>query len=142
MNKPINDLLQRRLSLLDSAANRPLLAQGLRGIERETLRVNADGKLNVAPHPSALGSALTHPQITTDYSESLLEFITPAESDIAIALDKLDAIHRFAYTELGEQMLWSQSMPCQLPSEDEIPIAWYGTSHIGMIKHVYRRGLA
>ena len=142
MNKPINDLLQRRLSLLDSAVNRPLLAQGLRGIERETLRVNVDGNLNVTPHPRALGSALTHPQITTDYSESLLEFITPAESDIAIALNKLDAIHRFAYTELGTQMLWSQSMPCQLPSEEEIPIAWYGTSHIGMIKHVYRRGLA
>ena len=142
MNTPINDLLQRRLNLLDSATKRPLLAQGLRGIERETLRVNANGHLNVTPHPRALGSALTHPQITTDYSESLLEFITPAEPDIAIALDKLDAIHRFAYTELGNQMLWSQSMPCQLPSEEEIPIAWYGTSHIGMIKHVYRRGLA
>jgi glutamate--cysteine ligase len=142
MNKPISDLLQRRLALIDSAAYRPLLAQGLRGIERETLRVNADGHLNVTPHPPALGSALTHPQITTDYSESLLEFITPAESDIAIALDKLDAIHRFAYTELGDQMLWSQSMPCQLPAEEEIPIAWYGISHIGMIKHVYRRGLA
>ena len=67
---PISDLFQRRLSLLDSSANRPLLAQGLRGIERETLRVNVDGKLNVTPHPRALGSALTHPQLTTDYSES------------------------------------------------------------------------
>ena len=79
MNKPISDLLQRRLSLLDSAAHRPLLAQGLRGIERETLRVNADGKLNVTPHPSALGSALTHPQITTDYSESLLDQVYRAQ---------------------------------------------------------------
>ena len=142
LNKPISDLLHRRLTLLDSAAYRPLLAQGLRGIERETLRVDADGSLNTTPHPRALGSALTHPQITTDYSESLLEFITPAEPDIAVALDKLDAIHRFAYTELGNQMLWSQSMPCHLPPEEEIPIAWYGVSHIGMIKHVYRRGLA
>ncbi len=142
MNKSVSDLLTRRIALLDTATSRPLLAQGLRGIERETLRVNGDGNLNLTPHPRALGSALTNPQITTDYSESLLEFITPAEPDIAIALDKLDAIHRFAYTELGDQMLWSQSMPCKLPSEEEIPIAWYGTSHIGMIKHVYRRGLA
>jgi glutamate--cysteine ligase len=142
LNKPVSDLLKRRLALLASPAHRPLLAKGLRGIERETLRVNADGSLNTSEHPRALGSALTNPQITTDYSESLLEFITPAEPDIAIALEKLDAIHRFAYTELGEQMLWSQSMPCRLPSEAEIPIAWYGTSHIGMIKHVYRRGLA
>lgn len=138
----MSTLLSTRLALLGSAPNRALLAQGLRGIERETLRVDQHGNLVTTEHPRALGSALTHPQITTDYSESLLEFITPAESDIELALEKLDAIHRFAYTELGEQMLWSQSMPCHLPSEEEIPIAWYGHSHIGMIKHVYRRGLA
>jgi glutamate--cysteine ligase len=119
-----------------------LLAQGLRGIERETLRVDRNGILATTPHPPALGSALTHPQITTDYSESLLEFITPPEHDIATALTQLDAIHRFAYSKLGDELLWSQSMPCRLPGEAEIPIAWYGKSHIGMLKHVYRRGLA
>lgn len=138
----MSTLLNRRLALLDSDANRPLLAGGLRGIERETLRVNADGKLALTPHSPALGSALTNPQITTDYSESLLEFITPAEPDIATALEELDNIHRFAYTVMGNEMLWHQSMPCSLPEEKDIPIAWYGNSHIGMIKHVYRRGLA
>ncbi|MFZ6768323.1 glutamate--cysteine ligase [Undibacterium sp. Di26W] len=138
----MSTLLNRRLALLDSEANRPLLAKGLRGIERETLRVHADGKLALTPHPPALGSALTNPQITTDYSESLLEFITPAEPDIATALEELDNIHRFAYTVMGNEMLWHQSMPCTLPEEKDIPIAWYGNSHIGMIKHVYRRGLA
>lgn len=138
----MSTLLNRRLTLLDSDANRPLLAGGLRGIERETLRVHADGKLALTPHSPALGSALTNPQITTDYSESLLEFITPAEPDIATALEELDNIHRFAYTVMGNEMLWHQSMPCTLPEEKDIPIAWYGDSHIGMIKHVYRRGLA
>ena len=138
----MRNLLIRRLALLDTDAHRDLLAQGLRGIERETLRADAHGDLALTPHPRALGSALTHPQITTDYSESLLEFITPAEHDIATALTELDAIHRFVYTELGDEILWSQSMPCRLPDEEAIPIAWYGTSHIGMIKHVYRRGLA
>jgi glutamate--cysteine ligase len=140
----MSDLLNRRLALLSAPAHRPLLAQGLRGIERETLRVKPDGKLAVSLHPRALGSALTNPQITTDYSESLLEFITPPEHDIATALSQLDAIHRFAYTALDREheLLWSQSMPCELPDEAGIPIAWYGTSHIGMLKHVYRRGLA
>lgn len=138
----MSNLLNQRLALLDTETNRPLLAQGLRGIERETLRVHSDGKLALTPHSPALGSALTHPQITTDYSESLLEFITPAEPDIATALEELDNIHRFAYTVLGDEMLWHQSMPCALPEEKDIPIAWYGNSHIGMIKHVYRRGLA
>ena len=138
----MSDLLARRLALLSSAAHRPLLMQGLRGIERETLRVDRHGHLALTPHPRALGAALTHAQITTDYSESLLEFITPAEPDIGIALERLDAIHRYAYTKLGDELLWSQSMPGALPAEAEIPIAWYGSSHIGMLKHVYRRGLA
>ena len=138
----MTNLLNRRLALLQTAPASPLLRCGLRGIERETLRVLPSGQLATTPHPAALGSALTHTQITTDYSESLLEFITPAEHDIATALDQLDAVHRHAVDALGEELLWSQSMPGPLPPEAEIPIAWYGTSHIGMIKHVYRRGLA
>ncbi|MFT5642727.1 MAG: glutamate--cysteine ligase [Janthinobacterium sp.] len=136
------NLLTRRLALLAQDANRPLLAGGLRGIERETLRVDARGYLAASGHPPALGSALTHPQITTDYAESLLEFITPAEPDIEVTLQQLDRIHCYAYSKLGSQLLWSQSMPCHLPSEEEIQIAWYGQSHMGMLKHVYRRGLA
>ncbi|MEB0012335.1 glutamate--cysteine ligase [Glaciimonas sp. Gout2] len=132
----------RRLALLGQEQHRALLGKGLRGIERETLRVNPDGKLALTPHPRALGSALTQPQITTDYSESLLEFITPPENDVAVVMTELEAIHRFAYSQLGDEMLWSDSMPCELPDEEQIPIAWYGTSHIGMLKHVYRRGLA
>ena len=132
----------RRLALLDDDEHRALLGQGLRGIERETLRVDAQGRLARTPHPAALGSALTHPYITTDYAEALLEFITPAEHDIGLALHRLDAIHRYAYSRLGDEMLWSVSMPGELPPEDEIEIAWYGKSNIGMLKHVYRRGLA
>ena len=134
--------LSRRLALLDDDAHRGLLMQGLRGIERETLRIDAHGDLARTPHPERLGAALTHAQITTDYAEALLEFITPAEHDIGLALNRLDAVHRYAYTKLDSEMLWSQSMPCALPPEDEIEIAWYGTSNIGMLKHVYRRGLA
>lgn len=138
----MSNSFSRRLALLADDRHRHLLGQGRRGIERETLRVDLHGDLALTPHPSVLGSALTNEQITTDYSESLLEFITPAEHDIADALDELDRIHRFVNNKLDGELLWSQSMPCRLPSEEEIPIAWYGTSHIGMIKHVYRRGLA
>ena len=138
----MSNQLTRRLALLDDDEHRSLLGQGLRGIERETLRVDRAGRLARTAHPEALGSALTHPQITTDYAEALLEFITPAENDIGTTLHKLDAIHRFAYAHLGDEMLWSESMPCELPPEEEIDIAWYGKSNIGMLKHVYRRGLA
>jgi len=138
----LSSLLTRRLALLASEPHRNVLRGGLRGIERETLRVQPNGNLAHTPHPAGWGSALTHPEITTDYAETLAEFITPAESDIATTLQKLDGIHRFAYSKLGDELLWSQSMPCQLPAEEDIEIAWYGKSNLGMLKHVYRRGLA
>ena len=138
----MSELLNRRLALFADPQYRALLSQGLRGIERETLRVDRFGDLATTPHPAALGSALTHQQITTDYSESLLEFITPAEHNVADALARLDQIHRFAYSCLDDELLWNQSMPCHLPDEADIPIAYFGKSHIGMLKHVYRRGLA
>lgn len=136
----MSDLLNRRLSLL--GANLPLLKQCLHGIERECLRVTHEGRLAQTPHPEALGSALTNEQITTDYSESLLEFITPAMADSAKVLESLEQTHRFVYSKLGDELLWSPSMPCTLPAEEDIPIAEYGTSNIGKLKHVYRKGLA
>ena len=138
----MSDLLPRRLAQLGERANLSLLSQCLHGIERECLRVDGDGQLALTPHPAALGSALTHTQITTDYSESLLEFITPAEPDPAATLADLEQIHRFAYSKLDGEYLWSPSMPCALPDEETIPIARYGSSHIGELKYVYRKGLA
>ncbi|MEX5505383.1 glutamate--cysteine ligase [Pseudomonas putida] len=136
----MSELLNRRLSLL--GANLPLLKQCLHGIERECLRVTDEGRLAQTPHPEALGSALTNEQITTDYSESLLEFITPALADPAKVLESLEETHRFVYSKLGDEYLWSPSMPCTLPAEEDIPIAEYGSSNIGKLKHVYRKGLA
>ncbi|WP_153076472.1 glutamate--cysteine ligase [Paraburkholderia bonniea] len=142
-----HDALAHRLSVLttepESGAKRTALLQGLRGIEKESLRVTPEGQLAMTPHPRALGSALSHPSLTTDYSEALLELITPAEKDIAITLDKLDELHRFVYARLDGEMLWNNSMPGLLPARDEdIPLAQYGTSNIGRLKHVYRMGLA
>src|SRR5258708_4570829 len=136
------DALSHRLSVLTSGPQRDALTSGLRGIEKETLRVTHDGHLAMTPHPRALGSALTHPSLTTDYSEALLELITPAEHDAAITLDKLDELHRFVYAELDDEILWNNSMPALLPDDDKIPIAQYGTSNIGKLKYVYRVGLA
>ena len=138
----MSELLNRRLNLLGERNNLPLLEQCLHGIERECLRVTADARLAQTPHPEELGSALTNDQITTDYSESLLEFITPALPDPTDTLASLDKIHRFAYSKLGNEFLWSPSMPCPLPAEEDIPIAYYGTSNIGQLKYVYRKGLA
>lgn len=114
-----------------------------RGIERETLRMQANGFLSQTAHPTGLGSALTHPKITTDYSEALLEFISSPQESIAQALAELNDIHAVVQQHLpqGEKM-WSMSMPCMLDEQEEnIPLADYGTSNIGRFKTLYRRGL-
>jgi glutamate--cysteine ligase len=68
---------EKRFSAL-SAGDRNPLAGGLKGIEKESLRVGPDGYLSEKPHPEGLGSALSNRFITTDFSEALLEFVTPA----------------------------------------------------------------
>jgi len=138
----LSDLFSRRLALLGEHANLSLLSQCLHGIERECLRVDESGQLALSGHPVALGSALTNGQITTDYSESLLEFITATAVDPGDTLAELDRIHRFVYSKLDGEYLWSPSMPGPLPDEETIPIARYGSSHIGQLKYVYRKGLA
>lgn len=132
--------LQQRLSLLRQLPGS--LAQCLRGIEKEGLRVDGQGWLSTRAHPESLGSALTHPHITTDYSEALLELITGTHHSADAVASELDSVHRLAVAGLGNELLWNHSMPALLPAEADIPIAWYGDSNTGMLKHVYRRGLA
>jgi glutamate--cysteine ligase len=136
MTTPLTD----RLARLGAAAE-PVLAGGLRGLEKESLRVAPDGRLSNRPHPRALGSALVHPHITTDYSEALIELVTPAAPSNAEVLDFLDTLHRFIYARLDGERLWPVSMPCRLAGDDSVPIAEYGSSNVGRMKHVYRRGL-
>ncbi|AMD45456.1 glutamate--cysteine ligase [Bordetella holmesii] len=123
-------------------AHLDLLAQTLRGVEKEGLRVDARGALARTPHPSGLGSALTNEQVTTDYSESLLELITGTHTSVEALMGELRDTHRFVYSVLEGEFIWNQSMPALLPPEAEIPIAWYGKSNTALLKHVYRRGLA
>ncbi|WP_290648468.1 glutamate--cysteine ligase [Aquisalimonas sp.] len=132
---------EKRLARLLSTQQRGLLRGSLKGLEKEGLRVDRNGHIAQTPHPRALGSSLTHPWITTDYSEALLEFITPPEPEIATALDCLRDIHAFTYQNIGDELLWVASMPCIVGGDASIPIAWYGESNVGWMKHVYRRGL-
>jgi glutamate--cysteine ligase len=113
-----------------------------RGIEKESLRTTADGSLAMTPHPKALGSALTHPNITTDYSEAQLELITGVHATPEGCLEELTHIHQFTYRSLGDELLWVSSMPCNLPADENIPIGRYGSSNVGRAKSVYRMGLA
>mgnify|MGYP001038046277 FL=1 len=133
--------IQDRLKKLINKQQSDSLCGGLKGIEKESLRVTPQGKIAQTPHPKALGSALTNPYITTDYSEALLEFITPPFKQTADALNFMETIHSFTYQHLGNEMLWGTSMPCIVDGDMSIPIANYGHSNSGQMKHIYRIGL-
>lgn len=131
----------QRLSALQAAASADIFQCGGIGLEKESLRVSKEGALAQTAHPDVLGAALTNPYITTDYSEALLEFITPPFADVCDALDFLRDTQQFVYDNLDDELLWSASMPCVVAGETSIPLAKYGSSNLGQMKTVYRRGL-
>ncbi len=113
----------------------------LRGIERESLRVTQEGNISQNNHPKNLGSPLTSKDITTDFAEALVELITPTFESAEELFEHLNLLHKFLYSEMGEEILWNFSMPCAFQSEQEIKIAEYGKTNSGMLKHIYRKGL-
>ena len=137
----IDRAFERRLAALVNGGGARLLQGGLRGVEKESLRVTPDGRIATTPHPPALGSALTNSQFTTDYSEALIELVTPTFTTSWELLQYLCDMHQFVYRHLDEERLWATSMPCRIDSDAAIPIAQYGRSHIGRMKTVYREGL-
>ncbi|MDX1398530.1 MAG: glutamate--cysteine ligase, partial [Oceanospirillum sp.] len=130
MTKTIKD----RIEFLRPVAQRGLFSQIKRGLEKEGLRTTPASNLAQTDHPKALGSTLTHPYITTDYSEALLEFITPVSSKLNETLDFLKDLHAFSYRHLGDEVIWPASMPCKLQGNESIPIARYGSSNSGTMK--------
>ncbi len=130
-----------RHKLLAKAENIVIFPSALRGIEREGLRVSPAGTIAGTAHPAGLGSALTHPYVTTDYSEALLEFITEPSIAPGEVLSQLRELLNLSLREMPQEFLWAGSMPCQLGDDSDIPVANYGSSNIGQMKRVYRLGL-
>jgi glutamate--cysteine ligase len=138
----VDRVFERRLAALINGREPRLLVGGRRGLEKESLRVTPDGVVARTPHPVALGSALTNPHITTDFSEALTELVTPTFADNPQLLRYLLDLHQFVYRRLDGELLWATSMPCELTGDEAVPIARYGNSYTGRVKYIYRRGLA
>ncbi|MEP7242161.1 MAG: glutamate--cysteine ligase [Gammaproteobacteria bacterium] len=137
----VDRAFERRLSALVNSGAPGVLQGGLKGVEKESLRVTPDGDLAGTPHPAALGSALTNEHITTDFSEALIELVTPAFKESWELLQYLLDLHQFVYRHLSDELLWATSMPCAIDGDDAIPIAQYGSSNVGRMKTIYRNGL-
>ncbi|WP_343152499.1 glutamate--cysteine ligase [Buchnera aphidicola] len=121
--------------------NAELLKKICRGIERETIRIKKNGNLSNCKHPKKIGSSLTHPIITTDFSENLLELITPKYSDVNELFSVLKDIHCYVSNNITNEYMWPLSMPCFREKKDYVQLAQYGASNSGRIKTLYRKGL-
>ncbi len=141
VSRGIDRAFERRLTGLVNAREPGVLSGGRKGVEKESLRVLGNGQLAQSQHPQALGSALTNEFITTDYSEALIELVTPAFKETWELVQFLCDLHQFVYRHLGDELLWATSMPSNISRDAEIPIARYGRSNIGRMKEVYRLGL-
>ncbi|ASP46481.1 glutamate--cysteine ligase [Cognaticolwellia beringensis] len=133
--------LNEYISAFTEKKHQTSLSQFGRGIEREALRVLPEGRLSERGHSKLLGSALTHPNITTDYSETLMEFITPVSHKPETVIAQLEDVQKFTLSQLDGELLWPMSMPCFVDDDDKIPLAQFGKSNIGRMKTVYRQGL-
>lgn len=141
MAAAVSTAFERRVRALSAPGAADSLRGGRRGIEKESLRVTPDGYVAATRHPVAFGSALENRFITTDYSEALLEFVTPPVASTWEVIQTLCNIHQFVFQALDDELLWAMSMPCMIRSEADVPLARYGTSNVGTMKTVYRRGL-
>ncbi len=141
MRNVVDRKFERRVAGLINSGERTVLRGGRKGVEKESLRVSPDGAIVQTRHPFALGAPLTNENITTDFSESLIELVTPPFGETWELLQYLCDIHQFVYRHLGDELLWSTSMPCALDGDASIPLAQFGRSNVGRMKTVYRHGL-
>ncbi|HET9865591.1 MAG TPA: glutamate--cysteine ligase [Steroidobacteraceae bacterium] len=141
MRAAIDRKYEQTLAALINSGEPQIMQGGRKGVEKESLRVTPDGRIAQTPHPRALGSTLTNEHITTDYSEALIELVTPTFRASWELLQYLCDLHQFVYQHLGDELLWATSMPSIIDGDASIPIAQYGRSNIGRMKTVYREGL-
>jgi glutamate--cysteine ligase len=141
MARSVDRKFERRVSGLVNSGERAVLRGGRKGVEKESLRASPAGKISQTRQPAALGAPLTNENITTDFSEALIELVTPPFHETWELLQYLCDIHQFVYRHLGDELLWSTSMPCEFDGDASIPLAQFGSSNVGRMKTVYRHGL-
>lgn len=142
MSTAIDRKFEQTLAALINSGEPQIIQGGRKGVEKESLRVSPDGRIARTPHPAALGSALTNDNITTDFSEALIELVSPTFRTSWELLQYLLDLHQFVYQHMGEELLWATSMPSRIEGDEDIPIAQFGSSNVGRMKTVYRNGLS
>lgn len=110
--------------------------QGNFGLERETLRIDAQGRIAQTPHPFG-----DDQYITRDFCENQIELITPVCRSIQEALSSLQELHTRTEQKLSQlnEKIWLYSNPPHIQNEQEIPVARFSGEQ--SFKQNYREAL-
>ena len=117
---------------------RPFALEGNFGLEREALRVTAEGRMALTPHPFPPD----HPRIVRDFCENQTEINTrvwPTATEAVEELKEIDATIRAAIAPQGER-LWVNSNPPPITDESDVVPARFEGALAG--KSAYRDYLA
>lgn len=139
---PLHASFEEIVRAFDAEEREDLLLDGRWGLEKESQRGTSTGDLALTGHPAAFGSKTGNPYITTDFSESQIEMITPPFPTIEETYAFLERTQEKVLAELGSELLWPLSMPPRLPAEEDIPIAAFDDTPDGRVNEIYRQGLA
>lgn len=120
-----------------AAGGAPLLATGCWGLEREVLRVEADGQPARTPHPFPPDEK----RITVDFAENQVEFVTGTHVSPEGALDELGGLQRRLVAVMGDELLWPLSLPGRWDDPDRVQAASFCGRPEWEDQRAYRREL-
>lgn len=115
--------------------------EGLFGIEKENIRINQDARISKKAHDNIFGE--NNPYIIRDFSESQIEMKTSPHKSVLDAYNELHNINHIVISTLKDELLWPQSNPPIIKSEDEILVVTekgYGKRTLASEYRVQRRG--
>ena len=130
--------MKRLINIINDKKLNRFLTKCNFGIEKENVRVDYSGHLAMTKHPDVFGDKLKNPYITTDFSESQVEMITPSMDTIEETYNFLESLHDIVSLELKDEFLWPQSTPPSLPDEEDIPVSKFEETCEGNRAQKYR----
>jgi len=130
--------MQKLINIINDKKLNRFLTKCNFGIEKENVRVDPSGYLAMTKHPDIFGDKLKNPYITTDFSESQVEMITPSLDTIEETYNFLDSLHDLVSLELKDEYLWPQSTPPSIPDEKDIPVSKFDETFEGSKAQKYR----
>ncbi|PAW67265.1 MAG: hypothetical protein B9S34_05940 [Opitutia bacterium Tous-C1TDCM] len=120
-----------------AAGGAAALTAGHWGLEREVLRVEADGQPARTPHPFPPEDK----EISVDFAENQAELVTSPYSDPAAAVAALRRLQGRLQAAIGDELLWPLSLPGRWDAPERVQAAAFAGRPEWDAQRRYRQNL-